>query len=78
MGKKRAFRSTAAAIAVNAPPPAPRTAATANCAVTEKVATENTIGAITPQPRERARTPKEKATTPTTSAKGSPARTPAR
>jgi hypothetical protein len=78
MGKKRAFKSTAAAIAVNTPPPAPRTAATANWAATEKLITENTIGARTPQPRERARTPKVMATTPATNANGNPARTPAR
>ena len=76
--KKRAFKSTAAAIAANTPPPAPRTAATANWAEAEKVMTENTHGARTPQPRERARTPKEIATAPVTNANGSPARAPAR
>ncbi|MDP9438015.1 MAG: hypothetical protein M3P49_04630, partial [Actinomycetota bacterium] len=40
--------------------------------------TENTIGAKTPQPKERARMPNETATTPTTNANGSPARAPAR
>ena len=78
IGKKRAFKSTAAAIAANTPPPAPRTAATANRAEAEKMMTENTIGARTPLPRERARTPKEIATTPATNANGSPACTPAR
>ena len=78
IGKKRAFKSTAVAIAANTPPPTPRTAATANWAEAEKVMTENTIGARTPQPRERARTPKEIATTPVTNANGSPARAPAR
>src|SRR5918998_3439165 len=63
IGKKRAFKSTAAAIARNTPPPAPMIAATANWAATEKVVTENAIGARTPQPRERARTPKDMATT---------------
>jgi hypothetical protein len=78
IGKKRAFKSTAAAIAANTPPPAPRTAATANWAEAEKVTTENTIGARAPHPSERARTPKEIATTPATNANGRPARTPAR
>jgi hypothetical protein len=49
IGKKRVFSSTAATIAGTTPPPPPNTDATANWAVPEKVMTEKTIGATTPQ-----------------------------
>src|SRR5215203_3811217 len=78
MGKNLALRRMAATIAESAPPPPPKTAATANRADPEKVITENTIGATTPQPRERERTPKEIPSTNVARAKGRPARAPAK
>jgi hypothetical protein len=78
IGPKRALISTAAATAASAPPPSPKTAATANWADPEKAITEKTIGAMMPQPRERASTPKEMPTTKTARAKGIAARAPAR
>jgi len=78
MGKKRAFNSTAATIAGTTPPPPPNTDTTANWAVPEKAITEKTIGATTPQPNERAKTPKEIPITPVAIASGSTARAPAR
>ena len=61
-----------------APPPAPRTAATANWAEPEKAMTEKTTGATTPQPSERASTPNETPSTNVARAKGTAARAPAR
>src|SRR5215211_227212 len=78
IGKNREFRRMAATIAASAPPPAPNTATTANWADPEKAMTEKTIGATIPQPRERARTPKEIPSTNVASAKGSAAHAPAR
>jgi hypothetical protein len=78
IGPKRALRRTAAMNAANAPPPVPRTAATANWADPEKAITEKTIGARSPQPRERARTPKEIPSTSVARANGIAARAPAR
>src|SRR5215211_5609622 len=76
IGKNLALRRMAATIAESAPPPPPKTAATANWADPEKVITENTIGATTPQPSERDRTPKETPNAKVTRAKGSAARAP--
>jgi hypothetical protein len=78
IGPKRALRRTAASIAATAPPPAPRTAATANWAEPEKAITEKTIGATMPHPSDRASTPKEIPSTSVASAKGTDARAPAR
>src|SRR5829696_5913744 len=78
IGKNREFRRMAATIAASAPPPANNTVTSNNTANTEKVMTEKTIGATIPQPRERARTPKEIPSANVARAKGTPARAPAR
>src|SRR5215217_298354 len=78
IGKNREFSRMAATIAASAPPPAPNTATTKKWAAPEKVISEKTIGATIPQPKERARTPKEIPNTNVARAKGTPARAPAR
>src|SRR5207244_10503022 len=55
-------------------PPAPPTDTAANCAEPANVVADMTIGATTPKPAERARTPKERPKPKTASASGKIAR----
>ena len=68
---------TAATIAAATAPPDPSTETTANCAEPANVVSDITIGAATPMPASRARTPNDAPKATTAIARGAAARAPA-